>query len=360
MKSKTLIILFILFCLFAGITFFTLNSKKDSALKNKKLLSQLSLGDIASITILSSTGSVNLKKAETLWIVENRFNYPANFSMIADFAKKLKEIKTGMSFTASKETITRLALHKPGSQQTPEDRQGVRVILKDGSENILTDIILGKIRNDSSRTSGQYVMPAKENTIYLIDKNFRFLEKKPSEWIRKKLMEINTDQIESISCYSLLNKKTLYTLKRPRKGKDPEFVNSPPGKNVVPSKIHEVFGALSSLTIEDITPAVEDISPESDKNEYRMEYHLFNGMIYTIYPGKTADKEEFFLKAQVNFTSPPPKTDDAESAVSEKADKQNLDAEAQQLNKKLSPWTYIISECPHKRFITDLKEFSEQ
>jgi len=357
LKSKTLIILFILFCLFAGITFFTLNPKKDSALKNKKLLGQLSLGDIASITILSSTGSVNLKKGETVWIVENRFNYPANFSMIADFAKKLKEIKTGMRFAASKETITRLALHKPGSQQTPEVRQGVRIILKDGSENILTDIILGKIRNDSSRTSGQYVMPAKESTIYLIDKNFRFLEKKPSEWIRKELMKINADKIESISCYSLSGKKPLYTLKRPGKGKDPEFVNLPPGKNVVTSKIYEVFGALSSLTIEDITPAVEDISPEGDKNEYRMEYHLFNGMIYNIYPGKAADKEEFFLKAQVSCTSPPQKADDAESAVSEKADEQNLDAEAQQLDKKLSPWRYIISEWTHKRFITDLKEF---
>ncbi|MBW2100535.1 MAG: hypothetical protein JRG68_07220, partial [Deltaproteobacteria bacterium] len=119
----------------------------------------------------------------------------------------------------------------------------------------------------------------------------------------------------------------------------------------------DVFCALSSLTIEDITPAVEDISPEGDKNEYRMEYHLFNGMIYNIYPGKTADKEEFFLKAQVSCTSPPPKTDEAESAVSEKADEQNLDAEVQQLNKKMSPWTYIISEWTHKRFITDLKEF---
>ncbi|MBW2201914.1 MAG: hypothetical protein JRF71_13975, partial [Deltaproteobacteria bacterium] len=108
MKSKTFIILLIIACTLSLFAIFISSrskpEKKQTAL-GEQLFYRLPVNEIAAITIESPDGTVMLEKGKSVWVVKNRFNYPADFAMIADLIKKIRGIKIGRSFAASEETI---------------------------------------------------------------------------------------------------------------------------------------------------------------------------------------------------------------------------------------------------------------
>lgn len=331
----------------------------------EKLLGSLPVNEITSITIKSNEGTVFLGKGKSIWVVENRFNYPADFSMITDLVKKLKGIKIGRNFKATTDTISRLALMSPDQKAKIKDPQGTRIILKDGEDKILTDIIFGKARESSSGAGGQYVMPANTSTIYLVDKSFTHIDKKPAEWLNRDLIGIEPNAIEKVVCSKLGSEKIIYTLKRPDKDKPPVFINVPlnkgkKDKKIIKTKLDQVFEALSSLGIEDIADPEQNGENIRIKDAQCLKYYLFNGMTYKICLGKPLDndKDKFYFRAKVEFAPLLQKT--KVNGENGPKDQKKLSEEADRLYKKLNPWIYVISKWEHDRFVTDPKDFFEK
>ena len=367
MKAKNFIILLTICCVLAIVTFFVFNKKSNTnqqAKLGQKLFDNLQVNDIAKITINSTDGAVILKKEKTFWVVENRFNYPADFSKITDLAKKLKELKIGRRFNASGDIISRLSLHLPDKKEIPPSQKGIQIVLVDKQKKILLDLILGKIRESSSRSGGQYVMLSTTSTVYLVDQNFRFLEKEPKQWLNKDLIDIKAKDIEKVICFTPGREKVIYAIKRPEKEQPPEFVNAPRNRKVETSKINQVVEALTGLKIEDIADPGKNIKQTKFKNTPYFEYFLFDGTVYTIYPGLAMDNdsEKHYYRVYASHIPSQDKegdvtTDSGEEDKSRQENQAEPSVKVNHLNKKLGSWIYIVSKWENNKFITDPEEF---
>jgi len=381
MKTKTLIILIVICCALAG-TAYMMQKKGSIEPYNEMgetLIPGLPVNDIAEITIQGTEGSVNLKKGETVWIVENKFNYPADFEKITELAKKIKDTKIERSFTGEKDTISRLALNEPDKADISADEKGTRIILKDKNNKILSDIIFGKTKESASGTGGNYLKLVKASGIYIVDNNFKYLEKNSSDWVNKDLLAVNENDVEKVICIDPKSDKPVFTLKRPEKNKEPEFADLPQGKKIKTSKVNSLFGGIASLQIEDVADPAKDTKGMGLDGKY-LEFHLFDGTVYKVFPGSAVENDDtkHYMKTEVIYVKPEVKEPEKKSETEESKDEKKaeettpakpdekqkspdeLAADAKNLNEKLSKWTYIISKWRYDNFVTDSVQLFEE
>lgn len=404
MKSNTFIILLVVCALLGGIAYFMTQSQPSSKVQSRmgeKVIRNLSLADIKKVTITGPENAVILKESADKWVVENRYNYPADFSKITEIVEKLAEMKIGRSFKASEDTLKRLSLYPPDDGQIGAEEKGDRIVLSGKDNHPLAGVIIGKARESETGSGGHYVKPIDEETIYLIDKDFKFTETEPEKWLEKQVLDVKAADVEKVVCFDMKENKVVYTLERPEKGKDPELVDMPEDKKLKKYKTNSLIGALSGFRIEDI--ADPELSPdEIGVDEKRLEFHLFDGMVYYLYPGKAIpdDDERFYMKAEVAYIAPelpdlpdsdetadsaepaekPQIVDDdqtaetASSAESEKTpeedpaalrqkqkeEQEKLEKEANVLNEKLTPWVYVISKWKRDSLVTDIDALFEE
>ena len=224
MKFKSVVILSIVMAV-AGAALFAFLQFRNEDQPDRELgayfLEGLPANKINSIEIKSKDGAVSLKKSDSEWVVTDRYNYPAQFSKISGLVRKLKDLKVGRRFEASEGSLERLSLYSPDDPQAPDKAEGTRIELKDEKGNLLSGIVLGKVRKsgpDRNISDGHYVIRDGAPDIYLVDKHFEYLDKAPSEWLEKELVKVEQKDIKEIVC--LDNKKVLFSLRKQKEGED--------------------------------------------------------------------------------------------------------------------------------------------
>lgn len=424
MKSKTFLILIVVLCVLGVAAYFVLDRKtpaKKTSMMGEKPFGELPLHDIAAIRIVSieegELRTVGLQKEDSGWTVADRFGYPADFKSISDLVEKFTESKIGRAFEAADDSLSRLSLEAPEKQEAGDDAKGMRIKLLAADEKPLADVIIGEERESSSGMGGQYLKPAGEKTVYLVDQSFRFVDKKPEQWLKTDLLDIKAEDVESVVCATANESSTVYEAARPERGKGPELKNALADRKIKNRSVNSLFEVLAALTITDVAGVSGEIPPE--KTGFgtlpHLEYRLFDGTIYRLYPGNQAEggEEGYYLKIEVDYEEPKPvakeenakeeaaaeatepekdeaalpkaeiatdeqtgdaeasgdagKTETAESAASaEKIEPENeinpeeLALEAEKLNEKLSKWVYVVSDWVHKSMITDPEGFYEE
>ncbi len=117
MNKKTLFILLVVLAVLAGVGRSILMDRPDDSVSIDAMgtvfFKRLPVNEIASISIHRPDDSVMLVKEKGVWIVQNRFGYPADFSKITDLIRKLKQTKVGRTFPASDSVSKRLSLIPP-------------------------------------------------------------------------------------------------------------------------------------------------------------------------------------------------------------------------------------------------------
>ena len=374
MRIKTLVILLVIFGLLAGAGALVIRLKSPSgggSALGKLILAKLPANEISAITLKGPEISVLLAKKPDRWVVENRFHYPADFSKIADFVRKLKQAKIGRQFQSSEATLERLSLKSPDDKGAGEAGKGTKILLKDESGKLLASLLLGKPRESGVERSfpdGHYVTLDNDPTIYLIDTHFAHLKKEPSGWLDKTLLKVEANEVKKISSLSADGETINYTFGRAEKGEDLEPGALPANKKVDTSALNRLAGSLASLSMEDVIDPSDDSVSKGLKQSHKLEYHLFNGMIYRVYPGKACSEDgPCYLKVEVDYQGPaaekkPAADHKASSDEKTGAEKthEEIDLEAKQLNKRLSPWVYVISKWQHDSFVTDLDKLLEK
>jgi hypothetical protein len=356
MKSKTFIILFISFCVLAGVVYFNFSltgGKARDEQMNRTLFDALPIEKISKIVVLSPDGAVKLARKKSLWAVENRFDYLADFSLITRLVSNIQAAKIGRSFGATPDAISRLGLHSPDAAGVDPGQKGIRVILKDAGDGVLVDVILGKTREMTVGAGGHYIMPVQGKKIYLVDKKFDDIGKKDADWIQKNVTDIKEQDIESVVCRPLNQQKAVYTLKRSGKEKQPVLQDMPGSPPVNPSKIDDVFTALAPLTIDDVAgQAQSDVESKIDFG-FLFEYRLYNNTIYSVVPGQGKDKTKpkYYVKIQAREAQPPQKP-----VPESKEDRRDLKSLLSRTEQLMQNWVYEIPEWKFKRFIPKTDE----
>src|SRR5437868_3314260 len=115
MNRKQLISLLLVGVVVGGLGYYFYNQQKDSyrtadATSGQKLLANFPLNDVAHIRVKQSSGELNLQKKDDVWKVKERYDYPANFSEVGDFLRKMWELKTVQSVKVGQSQLGRLEL----------------------------------------------------------------------------------------------------------------------------------------------------------------------------------------------------------------------------------------------------------
>jgi hypothetical protein len=375
MKVKTLAILIIVLAVLTGVVFAVLmqhSSREGKRELGTPLLKNLPANDIASVTILGGDGNeVRLSQAGKRWVVKERFGYPADFSKLVEFVRKLKDAKIGRSFAASEKALKRLHLKDPGDKEAKKEEKGTAIILADANGKPLVHLIIGEAMKGGKGgffPEGQYVMVGNRKTVYLIDKQFEGLGQTPTEWLKKDLIDVKEDDIKEIACVDPDGKTTRFAFRRPEKGKDLEPVGLPSGEKIKRPSVNRLAGALSGLELEDVIDPAKAGEIMGKANSPKIEYHLFNGMIYDLYPGsKCKEGEVCYLKVAVRYQQPTPLKTAAKEAPKKEGNEEKagdvektMEKKAETLNKELGRWTYTIPRWKHDALATDLASFLEK
>jgi hypothetical protein len=175
--------------------------------------------------------------------------------------------------------------------------------------------------------------------------------------LNKKPIDLNPKNIEKIVCLNPQKNTIIYTLKRPAKDTDPVLAGLPAGKMIAIAKVDQLFEALTSFSVEDVADPATVSQTSHFPQAARFEYHLFDGIIYHVYPGAALKdgSENHYFRAAVSYQPPPGKADPAQIESQAK-----LTEEADKLNRNLSPWTYVISKWVYDSFFTDPQSLIEK
>jgi hypothetical protein len=371
MKGKTLGILLIALAALAGVVFGIYMQQSPREGKREfgaPLFENLPVNDIAAVTILhTGDEQVYLARPKDRWIVKNRFGYPADFEKIRAFVRKLQDAKIGRSFEATKGVVERLHLVNPAEKNGKEEEKATAVVFADKEGKTLARVLMGapmKGGQGGMFPQGQYVLLGKGKTVYLLDKEFEDLGKSPAEWLKKDLLDVREADVRQIACLAPDGKSVRFSFTRSAKGKDLEQMHPVPGKKIKASSLKSLAGALSNLRMNDVVdPAQEDQLPGMVQSP-KLEYRLFDGMVYDLYPGKKCTEAgSCYLKITVRYENPGTLNTSQGKAEEDKKQEEvqgKLEQKARELNQELGHWTYVIPQWKHDNLVTDFESLLEK
>jgi len=360
MKTKLLTCFLIILLALAGtITWIIQNQTSHGMLSGEgdTLLKALPLSEIASITIIGPNGEVLLAKKADRWVVENRFDYAADFSKISDFVEKLKLAKIGRRFPIREDIRKRLNLNRPTRAGVNDSEKGILVLFKNQTGGVMADILFGKARrlDGTGISDSHYIMLAKSTDVYLVDTPFATLTPVPPDWMDAPVIEAPAEEVRKIVCSRPGTQTPAYVFERTTKGEDLLPIVQPNQNPLDESVVKKIEWAITYLPLEDVLPPSIDPATIGLPESIRLDYHLFNGMIYRVFPCKPClETAPCYVKIEVDYQKPDAKPTSVSDTLAGLPD-ENL-FKAKGLNAKLGNWIYKISEGHHSSLITDLDQ----
>ncbi len=215
MNRKQFIILLILVVVLgaAGLLHYQRNASSWSSggqSIGRKLLGDLPtnwVNDVAAIAIKAGTNELTLAKNDNLWRVQQRNDYPADFSLISGFLLKAAELKVTQTEEVGPSQLGRYNLLPPG----PGTNTGALVEFKAEGGKTLQSLLIGKPHTrkparpspggefgDEGYADGRYVMVGVgAKTMAVISDPLSNAEAKPEQWLNKGFFKV--EKIRSIA-----------------------------------------------------------------------------------------------------------------------------------------------------------------
>ncbi len=305
MKSRTFLILLILLCVIASLTYLTLSGQQSKPLASRmgeKMFENLPAADrIHAIHITqyrdNSLQTTRVSKSNnSTWVVENLYDYPADFKLVLELVEKIKNAKIGRHFEASPDTLLRLNLHEPSENNNiGEDHKSIRIQLMSGEQKPLVDILLGKPRESDTGDGGHYIKRTGDNIIFLVDQTFRFIDTQPREWIQSELLNVDPEEIKTVICRIPGDQNVIYEITRDEKGAPPQLQNPQYDKGTLKNhRVEAVLDTLSSLRISNVAGRLSEIPDETTgfNSLPVIDFELFDGTRYRAFIGNIAEGKD--------------------------------------------------------------------
>jgi hypothetical protein len=320
----------------------------------KKVLPDFAYNDVALISLRQGSNQVNLVKKNDLWRVQERNDYPANYSEISEFLLKWKDLKVVQSEEVGAADLRRLWLTPDQATNNP-----VVVDLKDQAGKGISTLLLGKKHmrksnrpspmgdiGDEGYPDGRYVsVGANSKTVALISDPLSNVEPKPEQWLSKDFFKIEKPRAIAVVFQNTTNS---WKLTRETETGEWKLADAKPEENLDSSKVSGVSSPFSS-------PSFNDVQAKSASGELGLEkptmvtVDTFDNFTYSV---KVGQKTNDAYALTVNLTADLPK--ERAPVKDEKAeDKDKLDKEFKEKQKKLEEklaqekpyegWVYFVS-----------------
>jgi hypothetical protein len=320
--------------------------------KGDVLLKELPLTDIAFIKIQGADNEVALAKKAGRWVVENRYDYPADFTKISDFVHKLKNAKIGRRFPVREDVRKRLRLNRPTQPGMGEAEKGIEVQIKNSAGDMVADVLFGIARrlDGTGVPDSQYLMFGESSSVYLVDTPFSALAKAPQEWLDAPIIEVPAKQIRKIELYRPDIDTPAYVVERAAVGADLVPVLQPNQNALEESLVNRIEWAMTYLPLQDILPARVDPAALGLPGSIRWVYYLFDGTSYKVSLCNTcSEAKPYYVAIEVDYKKPDSRPSNLSDTLPDEAF-----VKAKTLSERLGNWIYIISAGHHSNFITGL------
>lgn len=273
--------------------------------------------DVDEVTIIGADeAAVTLRRnADGVWAVGERDGYAANIGRLRQLIVALAEAAVVEEKTSNPDLYERLGVDDPNGGGT-----GTAVTLT-GPDAVYT-VVLGDVAQGAYR----YARATDRATSYLINRN-PAAPAAATEWLASELIDIGSDEIRRVEIVHA-DGETLVVEKSERAQTDFDLVGIPPGRELsYPAVGNGVAGALDSLALDDVRPAV-DTAPQTTTT-----FHTWDGLAVTAAVVTEGEARWVRLSAAADDT-----------AVAANADENGPKAPetAARLNERLSGWEYRL------------------
>ncbi|MHC1768718.1 MAG: DUF4340 domain-containing protein [Verrucomicrobiia bacterium] len=377
MNRKQLITLLIAGLVIGGLGVFVYNRKAASwkpsdQASGKEILPNFPLNDIVQVTIKEPTNEVTLAKVDDQWKVQERWNYPANFSEVRDLLRTIWELKGVQSQKIGPSQYARMQLVPPGKDGGTNTATLVTFKDKGGKEGY--SLLLGKkATRDSGSASplggdypvGRYVARSDNpQTVWLVSETFSNVEAKADRWLNKEDF-FKVEKLRSISVTHPGGTNS-WTLVREKEGGDLQLADKKEGEEFDKNKAYSAGNALSWASFTDV------LNPEAKPEEIGLDnpvvakLETFDNFVYTIRTAKAKGTNEndytLQMNVQANLAKERTPGTDEKPEDKEKLDKEFKD-NLKKLEEKLAKekacekWTYLVSKYTVEPLLKPRSEF---
>lgn len=318
----------------------------------KKLLGDFQVNDVARIAIKDGTNQLNLVRKNDLWRVQQRGDYPANFSQISDFLIKARDLKIVQTVDVGPSQLSRVGL-APGQGSN----SAVAVEFQDQNGKPIRTLLLGKKHmKKSSEPSqfggedsngypdGRYVKVGDGPSVALISDPLDNMEPKPDDWLNKDFFRVEKAKTIEVDFPVATNS---WRLTRDSETADWKLADTKKGEELDSSKVSGVSSPFSSPNFSDVKPGT-NLEDSGTNKPTTVKITTFDNFDYTITLGaKTNDDylTTVAVAAQLAKERTPGKSEKPEDKT--RLDKEFKDAQ-QKLADKLKQeqdyehWTYSV------------------
>lgn len=314
------------------------------------------VNEVAELRLRAGTNELVLSKAEGRWVVRQRANFPASFSEISDFLRKLADLKPGDPVEIGASQLGRLELLDP-EQGT---NSATRVEFKNKDGKTLATLLLGKkyLRKSPAPgpmgggewPEGRYLMMAGDlGSVCLVKEVFGNIEPKPESWLEREFFKI-----EKVKAISLISTNATNSWQIARESEAGEWKLANPASHESLDMV-KASSAASSMAFPSFSDVLEKgARPEETGLDQPSTAILetFDGFTYTLKFGKpSADGNHYPMSVTVAFN---PQKERTPGKDEKPEDKERLDKEFKDQLKKLQEkfdkekqfekWDYMVSK----------------
>ena len=388
MKKGQLFILIVL-CLIVGSAGWLVKKKNSQSWTKQEnelgqlLYSDFPINEVTKLLITTKEKKVELVKESDTWIVKTAGSYYADFSKIADFLKKIAELKIIQKIDVGKDDFGRLELNGP------DQESGTGMIVEFFNNNSsINKLLIGKKHMRKARETmsqfggggewpdGRYVFQPKSNIVALVSETFSTISDDSNLWLDKTFIKI--DKIKKATVKKGDN--VVWTVFRDNE-KDSLNLDGPIGEDekIATSKLNAIDSSFRYANFN----KVADPETSGEKHGFSegrvFTAETFDGFIYTIAIGKKAEDGDYPIKIALDYKEPEFQTTAEEDTEGDETKKEDIEKEKakkeeeefkakvkenkEKFEKELARfpnWVYMVSSNTVENLLLDRTELFEE
>jgi len=337
----------------------------------QKPFAKLAINDVAQIRLKNADAEVNLVKNGDTWKVKERGDYPANYSSLADFLRKLTDVKVAQSEQVGPSQLPRLELVSPESGA--KTNAATLVELRDKGGKVLQSVLLGKKQTKQAASPspfgggdmavGRWIKIGSGDSVALVSDSLNEAEPKPADWLDKEFFKVEKARSVSVTRPEGTNS---WSASKESESGSWKLADLKPGEEVDTNKVTAIGSPLSFPSFNDVVVDTKPAETGADKPT-TAKIDTFDNFSYNLSLAKGAQKGEeeiYNLTVSVTASFPKERTPGKDEKPEDKArldkefkDKQDKLDEKLKQEKKFENRVFAVTKWTVDALLKDRKDF---
>jgi|GEM_PF-1473303 len=350
MKAKTLVILLALcgvaLALVWGLHALRLRPASGWAI-GQKIAPAFPLNDIERITVRTTAGSVTIAKQDGIWKVAEYYDFPANFSKVAELLQQVHGMTVGQHLKVRGNSLARLRLLGPAASGALESGQGTAVQFFTKGATPVFEFIIGNHKQNPpdprnpygfSAPEGTYIRvasatagaPAGSETVLLV-KDIIATPSGAEGWIERTLVNVDAEQVRVITIAPPGGEPAV--LSRTNSTDAFSMAGLAATQQVNNAAATTLAGALSHFTIQKVVPPSEASTNAALEHAWQVSLRTADGITYSLVLADT-NAPDAYARLSISY--------DAAHAGPDAGDADAAQSKAALLTSRFASWLYVL------------------